>query len=56
MVSPPDAEPVSAGRIFVATASETSGPPSMPRTHALHGFEGRQRRHHRAEADQALPR
>src|ERR1700748_2140122 len=35
MVRPPDAEPVSAARILVATASETSGPPSMPRTHAF---------------------
>src|SRR5258705_5639126 len=32
MVSPPDAEPVSAARILVAIASETSGPPSVPST------------------------
>src|SRR3981189_703079 len=35
MVRPPDADPVSAARILVATASETSGPPSMPGTHAF---------------------
>src|SRR4029077_19021261 len=35
MVRPPDAGPVSAARILVATASETSGPPSMPRTQAF---------------------
>src|SRR5262245_19029970 len=29
MVSPPDAEPVSAAKILVATASDTNGPPSM---------------------------
>src|ERR1044071_5623141 len=32
MVRPPDAEPVSAARMLVATASDTSGPPSMPST------------------------
>src|SRR5262245_59919129 len=32
MVSPPDAEPVSAASRLVATASETSGPPPMPST------------------------
>src|ERR1700749_4794448 len=32
MVNPPDAEPVSAASTFVATASETSGPPSIPTT------------------------
>src|SRR5262245_23498085 len=32
MVSPPDAEPVSAASTLVATASETSGPPPMPST------------------------
>src|SRR6202163_1204891 len=35
MVRPPDAEPVRAARILVATASETSGPPSTPRTHVF---------------------
>src|SRR3954463_15161051 len=35
MVRPPDAEPVSAARMLVATASETSGPLSMPSTHVL---------------------
>ena len=29
MVSPPEAEPVSAERTFVATASDTNGPPPM---------------------------
>ena len=32
MVSPPEAEPVSADSTLVATASPTSGPPSMPST------------------------
>src|SRR4249920_541309 len=32
MVRPPEAEPVSAERTLVATASDTSGPPSMPST------------------------
>src|SRR5215510_11840138 len=32
MVRPPEAEPVSADRTFVATASDTSGPPPMPST------------------------
>ena len=32
MVRPPDAEPVSAERMLVASASETSGPPPMPST------------------------
>src|SRR6266851_2723668 len=32
MVSPPEAEPVRAARILVATASDTSGPPSIPST------------------------
>src|SRR5262245_24737145 len=32
MVGSPEAEPVSAARTFVATASETRGPPSMDRT------------------------
>ena len=32
MVRPPDADPVSEASTFVATASETSGPPSMPST------------------------
>src|SRR5262245_4724774 len=32
MVSPPDAEPVSAASTLVATASETSGPPPIDRT------------------------
>src|SRR6185295_13959259 len=32
MVRPPDADPVSAARMLVATASETSGPPSIART------------------------
>src|SRR6185437_12429865 len=32
MVRPPEAEPVSAERTFVATASETSGPPPIDRT------------------------
>src|SRR5262245_21636484 len=32
MVSPPDAEPVSAARILVAIASETNGPPSIAST------------------------
>src|SRR5262245_42088455 len=32
MVSPPDAEPVSAASRLVAIASETSGPPPMPST------------------------
>src|ERR1700752_4821675 len=35
MVRPPEAEPVSAARILVATASDTSGPPSMPSTQAF---------------------
>src|SRR5262245_48828912 len=35
MVRPPDAEPVSAARILVATASDTSGPPSIPSTQPL---------------------
>src|ERR1700719_1054729 len=35
MVRPPDAEPVRAARILVAAKSETSGPPSMPSTHAF---------------------
>ena len=29
---PPEAEPVSAASVFVATASDTSGPPPMPST------------------------
>src|SRR6516162_11572498 len=32
MVSPPEAEPVSAASTLVATASETSGPPPIPST------------------------
>src|SRR5271167_4887241 len=32
MVNPPEAEPVSAARTFVAAASETRGPPPIPRT------------------------
>ena len=32
MVRPPDADPVSAARMLVATASETSGPPSIAST------------------------
>src|SRR6516165_7427088 len=32
MVNPPEAEPVSAASTLVATASETSGPPSIPTT------------------------
>ena len=32
MVRPPEAEPVSAARMLVATASETSGPPSIAST------------------------
>src|SRR5215467_10082544 len=35
MVRPPDAEPVSAARMLVARASDTSGPPSMPSTQAF---------------------
>src|SRR5262245_59237375 len=35
MVRPPDAEPVSAARMLVATASDTSGPPSMLSTQAF---------------------
>jgi hypothetical protein len=35
MVSSSDAEPVRAARISVAAAGETSGPPSMPSTHAF---------------------
>src|ERR1700722_17642404 len=32
MVNPPEAEPVSAASTLVATASDTSGPPSIPTT------------------------
>src|SRR6187200_1683759 len=32
MVRPPEAEPVSAARMLVATASETKGPPPIPST------------------------
>ena len=32
IVRPPEAEPVSAARMLVATASDTSGPPPMPST------------------------
>ena len=32
MVSPPEAEPVSAASMLVATASETSGPPPIAST------------------------
>ena len=34
MVSPPDAEPVSADKTLVATASDTNGPPSIDSTHS----------------------
>ncbi len=34
MVSPPEAEPVSAASTLVATASDTSGPPSIDNTHS----------------------
>ena len=53
MVRPPEAEPVSAARMLVATASETSGPPSMPSTQSRTMREGRQRGDDGAEADQA---
>ena len=34
IVSPPEAEPVRAASTFVDTASETSGPPSIDKTHS----------------------
>ena len=53
MVRPPEAEPVSADRTLVATASETSGPPLDAQHPVAHQGEGRQRRDDGAEADQA---
>ena len=53
MVSPPEAEPVSAARTLVATASDTSGPPSIAEHPIAHDREGRQRGDDGAEADEA---
>ena len=53
MVRPPEAEPVSAASTLVATASDTSGPPSIAEHPVAHHRESRQRRDHGAEADQA---
>ena len=53
MVSPPDVEPVSAASTLVATASDTSGPPSIASTRVAHNIKGWHRRHHNAEPNQA---
>ena len=53
MVSPPEAEPVSAASILVATASDTSGPPPIDSTQSRTTANAGMRRHHGAEADQA---
>src|SRR5262245_10054460 len=39
MVMPPEADPVRAASTFVATASETSGPPPIPSTQSLTNAE-----------------
>ena len=53
IVRPPDADPVSAASTLVATASETSGPPSIDEHPVPHQRESGQRRDDRAEADEA---
>jgi len=53
MVRPPDAEPVSAARMLVATESETNGPLAIPRTHTFTALKAGNDATHCAEADQA---
>ena len=50
---PPEAEPVSAASTLVATASETSGPPSIDSTQSRTIAKAGSAATDRAEADQA---